>query len=75
MAEAPGVKMETNSGVILDLSEIVFLDSAGLGLLIRMHQLFPEATAVVVVVALGSQPDRVLRLAHLEHLASIIRND
>jgi anti-anti-sigma factor len=50
-------------GVIIDLSRLTFIDSSGIGLLIKSHRAMNGAGAIHIVVAEGSQVERVFAIA------------
>jgi anti-sigma B factor antagonist len=49
--------------VIVDLTRLTFIDSSGIGTLIRTSQAFANGRRMQVVIGLGSQVDRVFRIA------------
>jgi anti-sigma B factor antagonist len=49
--------------VIVNLTDVSFIDSSGIGLLIRAFRSLPDAGKFHTVVAEGSQVDRVFELA------------
>jgi len=57
--------------VVLDLSGVTYVDSAGLELIVGIHHRYPDRSAVRLLVAAGSQPDRVLRLVCFDRIVSI----
>jgi anti-anti-sigma factor len=52
--------------VIVDLTKVSFIDSSGIGLLIRASHSGPGAERLHTVIAEGSQVDRVFRLAGID---------
>jgi len=52
--------------VIVDLTNVWFIDSSGIGLLIRAFRSGPDAERLHTVIAEGSQVDRVFRLAGID---------
>ncbi len=61
------------SPVIVDLSQVDFIDSAGLALLVEARKrLAPEGRTLNVLLTQGRQPERVLKLGRFDtimHLA------
>jgi len=49
--------------VIVDLSQLIFIDSSGIGLLIKAHRAMNGAGGINIVVAEGSQVERVFDIA------------
>ena len=57
------------AGVVIDLSQTTYLDSAGAALLYRLaRELTEAATPLALVVAGGSEPARILNLGRLDTL-------
>lgn len=50
----------------IDIREVAFIDSAGLALLVEMRKRFLEKCPLTLVIAPGSQPERVLRLGRFD---------
>jgi anti-anti-sigma factor len=48
--------------IVVDLSRLTFIDSSGIGLLIKAHRQTEDAGALHTVVAKGSQVERVFNL-------------
>ena len=69
--------METvNSGdkvaVIVDLSQVDFIDSAGLALLVEARKrLAPEARPLHILLTPGRQPERVLKLGRFDTIMNL----
>lgn len=57
--------------VVVDLSEVGFIDSAGLAMLISLHRSSLVNGKLRVVVEPKSQPDRVLKLGRFDTLIAI----
>ena len=79
LASAPAVEQELeqaeSSGielVILDLHELEFIDSTGLGLLVKAHRWSEEAGRRFAVVRGSNQVQRLLELAGLEQRLTLI---
>jgi anti-anti-sigma factor len=53
----------SHEAVILDLRRLYFIDSLGIGLLIKAHTAGPDSGALHTVISPGSQVDRVLTIA------------
>jgi anti-anti-sigma factor len=52
--------------VVIDLTRLTFIDSSGIGLLIKAHLARENGAVLHTVVAPGSQVDRVFALAGIE---------
>ncbi|WP_214404132.1 STAS domain-containing protein [Pseudonocardia lacus] len=52
--------------VVLDLSELDFLDAAGLGVLVRADRLFREAGATLALTGLRPSQQRLLEITGLD---------
>jgi len=59
-------ELHANDGVIVDLSRLSFIDSSGIGLLIKAHRAAENGRALHTVVAAGSQVERVFALAGID---------
>ncbi|MBS1537269.1 MAG: STAS domain-containing protein [Bacteroidetes bacterium] len=55
-------------GLIIDLSQITFCDSAGLSALLLAHRQMKEHEAPVILVGVGDQVRNLLRISQLEWL-------
>lgn len=53
----------SDQSVVVDLTRLSFIDSSGIGLLIKAHQDANGARAVHIVIAVGSQVERVFAIA------------
>lgn len=61
------------AGVIVDLREVDFIDSAGLALLVEARKrLAPEGRALHVLLTPGRQPERVLKLGRFDTIMSLV---
>lgn len=65
-----------NSGqktsVIIDLSRVDFIDSAGLALLVEARKrLAPEARTLHILLTPGRQPERVLKLGRFDTIMNL----
>ncbi len=59
-------------GVIVDLSKVDFIDSAGLALLVEARKrLFPEGRTLSILLAPGRQPERVLKLGRFDTIMTL----
>jgi anti-sigma B factor antagonist len=58
--------LEANDGVILDLSDLSFIDSTGIGLLIDAHQATEGSGKLHTVISPNSQIERVFRIAGID---------
>ena len=61
-------QVRARSGVIVDLTRVSFIDSTGIGLLIKAFRAVDGGGALHTVVAPGSQIDRVFRLAGVDRM-------
>jgi anti-anti-sigma factor len=53
--------------VVVDLSRVTFIDSAGLSLLLEARkQLATESRALHVILAAGHQPERILKITRFD---------
>jgi len=50
----------------IDLRAVNFIDSAGLALLVEMRKRFVQTCQLTLVLAAGSQPERVLKLGRFD---------
>jgi anti-anti-sigma factor len=62
---------ERQGNVVVDLTRLTFIDSSGIGLLIKAHQAADGRAALRTVVADGSQVERVFALAGIEKMMSV----
>ena len=63
------VNNSDKSPVIVDLSRVDFIDSAGLALLVEARKrLSPEGRALNVLLTPGRQPERVLKLGRFDRI-------
>jgi anti-anti-sigma factor len=58
--------------VTVDMRDLIYIDSAGLALLLDLYHAKPADGMVGLLVSPGSQPDRVLRLGHFNQIFSIV---
>lgn len=57
----------TETGLLaVDIRDVSFIDSAGLALLVDMRKRFADKGQLAVVIAAGSQPERVLKLGRFD---------
>ena len=66
LVAAFGQPAPTSGTIALDMREVGFIDSAGLALLVEIRKLYFEKTKLALIVAKGSQPERVLRLGRFD---------
>ena len=64
-------QLRVRAGVIVDLTNVSFIDSSGIGLLIRAFRATGRAGALHTVVAEGSQVDRIFSLAGIDRVLPI----
>jgi anti-anti-sigma factor len=60
-------KLHATANVVIDLRGLTFIDSTGLGVLMRTHQLANEQGRRFGLVRGNGQVDRLLNLTGLEH--------
>ncbi len=59
-------------GVIVDLSQVDFIDSAGLALLVEARKrLSPDGRTLSILLAPGRQPERVLKLGRFDTIMTL----
>ena len=60
------------SGVIVDLSKVDFIDSAGLALLVEARKrLSPNGRTLSILLTPGRQPERVLKLGRFDTIMTL----
>ena len=59
-------ELRTRTGVVVDLTELVFIDSSGIGLLIKASGLRSDPGAMHIAIAAGSQVERVFGLTGVD---------
>ena len=59
-------QLRSHPGVVLDLSRLSFIDSSGIGLLIKAFRAVDGGGKLHTVIAPGSQVDRVFRLTGID---------
>ena len=52
--------------IVLDISEVSFIDSAGLALLVEIRKRFHNTCRLAIHIATSTQPERVLRLGRFD---------
>lgn len=55
----------------VDIRDVAFIDSAGLALLVEIRKRFAATCQLALVIAKGSQPERVLRLGRFDSFLRI----
>jgi len=66
------VNSADRSAVIVDLSRVDFIDSAGLALLVEARKkLAPDSRALHILLTPGRQPERVLRLGRFDTIMNL----
>ena len=66
------VSGEVKSAVIVDLSKVDFIDSAGLALLVEARKrLSPEGRTLNILLSPGRQPERVLKLGRFDTIMTL----
>jgi len=66
--------VSAGSHCFLEMSQVTFVDSTGLGLLVRLQKKLREINRRLVLVSPGPAVRHVLRLVHLEELFCIAQN-
>jgi anti-anti-sigma factor len=56
-------ELDEHGSVVADLTRLTFIDSSGIGLLIKAHRAADNSAALHTVVSPGSQVERVFALA------------
>ena len=59
-------RLRTDATVVVDLRALTFIDSTGLGVLVRAHQLAKERSARFGLIRGNGQVDRLLTLTGLD---------
>jgi anti-sigma B factor antagonist len=59
-------QLRSHPGVVVDLTRLSFIDSSGIGLLIKAFRALDEGGRLHTVIAPGSQVERVFRLAGID---------
>jgi len=59
-------QLRTQSGVIVDLTGLSFIDSSGIGLLIQAFRSTGDGGKLPIVISEGSQVERVFRLVGID---------
>jgi anti-sigma B factor antagonist len=59
-------QLRSHPGVVVDLTRLSFIDSSGIGLLIKAFRAVDGRGRLYTVVAPGSQVERVLQLAGID---------
>ena len=58
--------------LVMDLAEVGFMDSAGIGLLVTAHRRAEQAGGRLVVAALGDAVSHVLTLTRADRLLTVV---
>lgn len=59
-------QLRERSRVIVDLTELSFIDSSGIGILIQASRAFANGSQMHVVIGRGSQVERVFSIARID---------
>jgi anti-sigma B factor antagonist len=62
------LRAEKSSVVILDLGQLSYIDSAGVGALIQMHVAFQKSGQVLALAAIGPRVAAVLEVARVKNI-------
>ena len=66
------VGASAKSSVVVDLSKVDFIDSAGLALLVEARKrLSPEGRTLSILLTPGRQPERVLKLGRFDTIMTL----
>lgn len=58
--------------VVLDLRELTFLDSMGIGLFVKLHNELDRSARLLQFRNVGGHPRRVLELTDVHHLLNLL---
>jgi len=64
-------QVRSKVGVVVDLTDVSFIDSSGIAVLIQAFRATDDAGVLYTVIAEGSQVDRVFRLAGIDRALPI----
>jgi anti-anti-sigma factor len=64
-------QLRSHPSVVVDMSKLRFIDSSGIGLMIRAHRATDHAGALCTVLSRGSQVERVFSLAGVDRALRI----
>ena len=64
-------QVRLKEGVIVDLTRVSFIDSSGIGVLIKAFRATDDARVLNTVIAEGSQVERIFRLAGIDRALPI----
>jgi len=67
-------ELRTRTGVVVDLTKLVFIDSSGIGLLIKASGLRTNPRAMHIAIASGSQVERVFGLTGIDRALPLFRS-
>jgi anti-sigma B factor antagonist len=59
-------QVRSHSGVVVDLTRLSFIDSSGIGLLIKAFRAVDDGGKLLTVIAPGSQVERVFQVAGID---------
>ena len=62
------LRAEQSSVVILDFSQVVSIDSAGVGSLIQLHVTYQKNGQLLALAAISSRVEAVLDIAHVKKI-------
>lgn len=65
------LQQSTRSNVTLDLTQVSFMDSAGMAFLLYLYKSAEFVSQLHLVVASRSQPERVIKLACFERIMDV----
>ena len=72
--EAELERIDARRPVIIDMKALTFVDSTGLGLLVRSHQRRLEAGGRLVLIKGGGQVDRLLEITGVGDHLRVVRS-
>ncbi len=67
-AEVEQIVAEKLTKVVVDLSELEFIDSSGVGVLVSLYKRIRSLQGSVTVVGIRDQPRAIFRLLHLDRV-------
>ena len=65
----------SSKNLVLDLAEVSFMDSSGLGLVMGRYQLMKDLGGTLAIANPGAELKKLFKLAGLNKLVKIVKND